>query len=493
MKLNRNITFVLMSVLAFAANAKIASWDISPKYEKLDRYYNDMYVFQQNGKWGLAKGGNKEILPASCDFITPFTDGYALAGTKEGNNYALQYLIDEEGNVITPKGKYYLPRSNQYVSEGKLVVMDRSGKYGYITPDGATIIRCQFDDALPFKEGWAPVRQGNYTKYVTENYDRNPSRSILPVDFHYGEMTMSSCFHNGRAAVAYNTDFAFIDDSGRKINKLSKNEFLDLYKKYNAAPKSSDVGFKETSTYSVFTQNGKSGLKQGESVLVSPQFESFPKQYSDGAILATMNGKYGLLNIVDGEVTASVSSRELEVDRKGNIPAVTVSYSFPASVRNPKVMMDLGDGTYQDMSARLSRNGNQATLSVTPIVAKNAEQCSIRGIVSNNGITLANIEKTFTVSYPIRLRVSAPGPSYIKASENDYATFSSTIFNDSNKPVTVTAIWSTGRKTSVTIAAHGSKGVSDAIYVGSRFEKHIGITLSTGESNGTTITFDPYF
>lgn len=88
MNLRRNITLTLMTVLAFAtANAKTASWDILPKYEKLNRYYNDIYAFQKNGKWGLVKSGNKEILPASCDFITPFTNGYALAGIKDSNNY----------------------------------------------------------------------------------------------------------------------------------------------------------------------------------------------------------------------------------------------------------------------------------------------------------------------------------------------------------------------------------------------------------------------
>lgn len=248
MNLRRNITLTLMTVLAFAtANAKTASWDILPKYEKLNRYYNDIYAFQKNGKWGLVKSGNKEILPASCDFITPFTNGYALAGIKDSNNYLLEHIIDEDGSVVTLTDKYYLPSSNQYVSDGKLVVVNKNGKYGYISPDGRAIIKCQFDYALPFKEGWAPVKQGNYTKYISENYDRNPSKSILTVDFHYGEMTLASSFANGKAAVAYNTDFALIGKNGQKIKKLKETEFKQLYKKNNAASVSTSIGFNEVS------------------------------------------------------------------------------------------------------------------------------------------------------------------------------------------------------------------------------------------------------
>ncbi len=494
MNLRRNILYTIITILAFAsASAKIAVWDVMPKYEKLNRYYGNIYAFQQNGKWGLVQGGSKEIISASCDFITPFTNGYALAGIKDGTRYLLEYIIDEDGTVTTLSDKYYLPASNQYVSDGKLAVVNKNGKYGYISTDGHTIVKCQFDNALPFKEGWAPVKQGNYTKYISDNYDKNQSRSILTVDFHYGEMTLASCFVNGRAVVAYNKDFAIISKNGQKVKKINETEFKQLYKKNNAQVSTSNNGFNEISRYEIITQNGKRGLKEGGEVVLIPQFDSFPTQFSDGVVLAVMNGNYGVLKIVDGSITSSVLSSEIDVDRKGNIAPISINYTIPASLSNIKILLDLGDGVYKDFYSQLSYNGNNSSLAVTPIVPKNADSCVIKGIVENDGIIMADFEKSIVLNYPIKLRVSAPGPSTIRANENDMASVRSTIFNDSNKQVNVTATWSTGKTVTITIPAHGSKTISDSIHVSSNFTKEISLMLSTGERSRATINFQTFF
>ncbi len=494
MNLRRNILYTIITILAFAsASAKIAVWDVMPKYEKLNRYYGNIYAFQQNGKWGLVQGGSKEIISASCDFITPFTNGYALAGIKDGTRYLLEYIIDEDGTVTTLSDKYYLPASNQYVSDGKLAVVNKNGKYGYISTDGHTIVKCQFDNALPFKEGWAPVKQGNYTKYISDNYDKNQSRSILTVDFHYGEMTLASCFFNGKAVVAYNKDFAIISKNGQKVKKINETEFKQLYKKNNAQVSTSNNGFNEISRYEIITQNGKCGLKEGGEVVLIPQFDSFPTQFSDGVVLAVMNGNYGVLKIVDGSITSSVLSSEIDVDRKGNIAPISINYTIPASLSNIKILLDLGDGVYKDFYSQLSYNGNNSSLAVTPIVPKNADSCVIKGIVENDGIIMADFEKYIVLNYPIKLRVSAPGPSTIRANENDMASVRSTIFNDSNKQVNVTATWSTGKTVTITIPAHGSKTISDSIHVSSNFAKEISLMLSTGERSRATINFQTFF
>lgn len=499
MNLHRNILIAIMTVLAFVTtNAKIVTWSIHPKYEKLHRYYGDIYAFQQNGKWGLVQSGDRELLPANCDFITPFVNGYALAGVKDGNRYLLENIIDESGTVFVPSDKFYLPSNNQYVSDGKLVVINNSGKYGYITTDGRIVIKCQFDNALPFKEGWAPVKQGNYTKYISETYDKTPSHSILTVDFHYGEMTLSSCFSNGKAVVAYNKDFVLIGSNGQKVKKLSETEFKQLYKKNNAPSGSSSNGFSETSKYSVAVENGKSGLKEGETIIVKPQFDSFVSQYNDGTILTRLNGKYGLLKITDGEIDIATSIQgqnldELKIDRKGHLPSITVKYTMPSAIQNPKVLVDYGDGVYHDLTSSVTGNGFGKSLSMTPIVEKNAESCRIKVAIEHDGILLADIEKTFSVCYPIRLRVSSPGPSTIRANENDHATFSSTIFNDSNKQVTVTATWSTGKSVTVTIPAQGSRTISDTVSVTKNYTKDVGVTLSTGERAHSTIEFQTFF
>lgn len=498
MKSVRIILLTLVTVLAFAdASAKTVSWAIPPKYEKLSRYTTDIFVFQQNGKWGMVTPGNVEILPASYEYITPFTNGYALAGVKEGSRYLLQAIISENGDVSTLDEKLYLPAGNQYFSEEKMLVTNRNGKFGYVNPSGQVIIKCQFDNALPFKEGWAPVKKGNYYKYINEAYDRNPSRNVLVVDFHYGEMTLASCFSNGRAVIAYNNDLALIDANGRKVRKIKEAEFKQINKSNNEAPKGSD-GYPSVKNYVEFSENGMFGLKHGSDLIVTPQFTSFPCQYGDDYIVTEANGRQGLLRVNEGSysfdmksVSGSVS--ELEVDRDDAIEGVNLNISLPSVQKDLKLVVDCGNGIKQDVTSKLNVNGTTATLSVNPSPAANAENCVISAELANDGIIVAEASKEFTLSYPIKLRVSQPGQDIIQANASDIAVFSSTVYNDSNKPVEVTAKWSTGGTETRSIPAHSKSVFSSSIKVNENHTRTVSITLSTGESNSRSIYFKTFF
>lgn len=498
MNLKRQI-LIIVAVLAFASsNAKIATWSISPNYQNIQRYSGDLFLFQINGKWGIIKIGDKIVLQANYDFITPFVNGYALAGTKEGTKYILQSIISEEGNSSSLNEKYYLPGSNQYFSEDKLVISNKIGKYGYINPLGEIVVKCQFDNALPFKEGYAPVKQGSYMKFISENYDRNASRNTLAVDFHYGEMTSAGCFSNGLAPVAYNTDYALVNIKGQKVRKIKEADFKQTYKANNAAPINSTPTLVNSSSYTEYFENGKYGLRQGDNIIVTPQFDSFGDKYSDDNILATLNGKQGVLRINEGDVSINVkvngiNSSELEVDNKGIIHPITYECTIPENLINFRILFNDGSGTLMDKTSEFVRNGNLRTFTSIPSVSKNAEECETRVVVEQGGIVLADDTQHFLISYPIKLKVSAPGPTTVRANENDQATVSSTIFNDSNKPVTVTATWSNGKSSSVSIPAHGSRSVSTTFSVMTNGTKDVSIKLSSGEKAHSNITFNTFF
>lgn len=491
------ILLISLSILAsVSSDAKIPVWSIPPSYNRLQRFAGDIFLFEENGKYGLVRAGNKILLDAKYDYITPFVNGYSIAGAKTGNSYLLQAIIGEDGSVATVNGTYYTPAGNNCFSEGKLLVLDQKGKYGFINTAGDIAVKCQFDKALPFKEGWASVKQGNYSKYISENYDRNP-RSILTVDFHYGEMTMASCFRNDRAVIAYNKDFALINKSGKKIKKIGEKEFMQLYKSFNALPlpEKDDSGTKPI--YEVFTRDGYSGLKDGGEVILFPQFGSFGAQYADVGIISDYEGKQGLLKFVDGNIETSVAANELEADGKGKISPVSVEMIIPQTVANPMVLIDNGNGEYHEYTGTEfeSRSGNRFSFTITPMVPKNAETCTIRVGVENgdDNLVLAVFEETLVVNYPVRLRVTPPGPKEIWANEAGTATFSSTIFNDSAKEVSVKATWSTGAEVTVTLPAHGSRRITGSVNVPKDFSKEISVRLSTGVKASNTIQFYTYF
>lgn len=378
MNLKRSI-LTITTILAFvSANAKIATWAISPNYQELKRYYGDMYLFQNNGKWGIVKSGDNVLLQANYDFITPFVNGYALIGSNEGSKLLLECILGEDGNIKFLNDKFYLPGRYRYVSEDKLVVSNKSGKFGYLNTSGNIVVKCQFDDALPFKEGYAPVRQGNYMRFIKENYDHNASHNTLGVDFHYGEMTDAGCFSNGLAPVAYNNDCALINSSGQKVRKIKEADFDKTKKTNNAAPSSTSVGFLTSSNYTEYCENGKYGLKQGDNIIVTPQFDSFREKYSDGRVLASLNGKQGLLRISDGDVSVKskvngVVTSELEVDRKGKIQPITFECSIPGNLNNCRILIDEGTGQLSDKTTEFNRSGNTLSLSIAPTVNKNAD------------------------------------------------------------------------------------------------------------------------
>lgn len=489
-----------MMVLAFAsASAKTASWAIAPKYDKINRYFGNIYAVQSGNKWGLVKESNVEIVPAEYDFITPFINGYALAGAKDGNRYLLKSIISDDGNVVSLPKTYYLPQNYQFVSEGKLAVSDVNGKYGYIDTSGNIIVKCQFDNALPFKEGWGPVKQGNYTKYISEMYDRNPSRRTLVVDFHYGEMTLSSCFSDGKAVIAYNKDFALIGTNGHKIKKINESDFKRIYKNNNTFVQT-DNGFQKSNRLTIFSENGKSGLKESDLVIVSPQFDSFGDEFTNGTIIASKGGKSGVLKLSDGELSMDIASHdngnyELDVDRKGNVSSIDIKVNM-STVTSPsslKLYVDRGDGMLNDVTSDISMSDGTTTYTFNPIVPTNAESCDVRSRIVYDDIVQGEQSQKFSLNYPIKLRLSKPGPDKIKANSDDYAQFSSTIYNDSNKPATVTATWSTGGSHTVTISSHSSKTVKGSIKVESKFTKLIVIKLSTGDSAQSSIYFEPFF
>ncbi len=495
----RNIFIFLMLSFVFAfANAKVVTWSIPPKYNKLDRYYNEIYIYEQDGKLGLVVPGGAELLSAEYDEITHFINGYALACKKVGDRRLLKKIVGEDGSVTNISRAYYLPKGH-YVSEGVLVVIDGStGMYGYISTNGQIVVNCQFDNALPFKEKRAPVKIGNYYRFITKNYDSNQAGSMLRVDFHNGEMTRATCFLNGQAAVAYNNDFALINASGKKIKNISKTEYRQIQKKNNASNAPSDKGFEEDCKVARYLEGDRYGLIEGEEVILLPQIEEFKNLYSDNMLITKHNGLYGLLKLAFGSVEVEARSvgedaNLIEVDRDGKASEILLNLNISSNISNTKLYLDFGDGRFEDVF--IDTNGGMQSHNFTPKFPDDAESCTIRAKLYGNDLLLKEFEQSFAIEYPIILRISDLGPEEdIRADETDSATIYSTIYNDSKKHITVDVTWSTDNVTrSVTIPAHGSKTVSTTLTVTTDFTKEITVSLSTGESISKTFYFEKYF
>lgn len=108
---------------------------------------NNLCIFLQGTKFGLIDSTGKEILPATYQLISDFSDGLALVNAMGKFGY-----IDTEGKlVIDALFEYAYP-----FNEG-LAAAEKEGKVGFIDKTGQWVIAPQFDKVMPFAEGRAGV------------------------------------------------------------------------------------------------------------------------------------------------------------------------------------------------------------------------------------------------------------------------------------------------------------------------------------------------
>ncbi|MGM9872246.1 MAG: WG repeat-containing protein, partial [Muribaculaceae bacterium] len=225
MKASKYLFLIFMSfAMGVVCHSKTIAWEILPSYSNIQRHGDNSFIVEKNGKYGLVSATGGALLSPEYDFITPFINGYSLVCTGTNESAVINKIISDDGTIYTISRKYYVDTAHPFVSDGLLCVANANSKVGYIDVKGNEVIRCQFDDGLPFKEGWASVKDGRLRKYVNRNYDNNAGRGTLAVNFHFGDMTSASCFNNGQAVIAYNKDFALINTGGNVIRKLNESE-----------------------------------------------------------------------------------------------------------------------------------------------------------------------------------------------------------------------------------------------------------------------------
>lgn len=292
MRLYRYLFLTLLAVFACTTtHAKIAVWAFTPQYDGLVRQQGDLFLYRMGSKWGIIKSDGTVVAQAQYDFVTGFVEGYALLGIKENGKNRLLAIVSANGNVEAEmKTKHYYLGRTPFFSEEKLVVSNERGKYGFIDPSGREVIRCQFADALAFRDGWAPVLDGRYMKYIGNRYGQDNSH-VLAVDFNYGELSDASCFANGNAVVAYNNKYALIDKYGKVLRKIKESEFDQLYRQKNASAPTADKGFSELSPYQIFQgAKGKLYITEGQTVIASVLIDKIPTRYDDGYMVAVKGG-----------------------------------------------------------------------------------------------------------------------------------------------------------------------------------------------------------
>ena len=500
-KLILRVLLLLISASHLYAMGDVVTWTIQPRYEEIKRRSADLFLFKDNDKWGLMKTDGSVILPAEYDFITSFINGYALVGKKESGDQILEYILWENGKLRQLPERYFLPKKYAYFSEGKLAVRNQSGKFGYINPEGETVVNFQFDEVLPFKEGWAPVKKGNYWKYINDQYDDNAARNTLIIkDFHFGEMTLAGCFADGLAPVAYNSDYALIDIKGERFTtKLSKERFRQIYTTNPKALLTEDQ-MPLSKEYTVFANNGEMGLKDSKGTVINQEVDSFGDIYADGYVIASKGGKQGILKIIEGNAEVNAFSEgknknEISVFPDGKTEGITIDCELPGSLGNMdiKVLMWENEGEMEDITSRLIISGTSAKGTFKPTVKSGSDSYVVKFELWGKGVLLATQNSTFGINYLPSLTLSGPKQSKVRANEKGMATVSASIRNDSERTVKVEGKWSNDKKFTKEIGPGKTIEITTTFEVKKEFTQSVWIEVEgIGKSAEKKITFKPY-
>lgn len=177
---------------------------VPPQYAYAAPFSEGLALVSFDGtRFGFINTLGQTVIPLRYQFATPFQGGVTVAGVaaaaEGGQDYVL--YLNRSGNNLFGELTFAggLP-----FSEGLAAVKGADGKYGFINRLGQLVIPAQYDFALGFAEGRAPVLIGDKVGYINRR-----GETVIPALYDAGDR-----FSEGVAAVAMSGTVGYIDAAG---------------------------------------------------------------------------------------------------------------------------------------------------------------------------------------------------------------------------------------------------------------------------------------
>ena len=452
-------------LLNMAAQAETVKWAIKPEYKKIVRYSEDLFKCQKdNGKYLLISTSGNPVMQEEFDSITDYAGGYALALKHSGNRYQIIGFVAEM-NVHTYQpvnGEYYAARYS-FFSENLLAVANKDGKQGYLNTSGQSIIECKYLEARPFKFGYASVvvkkrKDGLYdVAYINRN-----DKSNGPIRFS-NQLTFGTTFNEGGYAVVGDHSKYVVVDQGFNVISSTTRPDIENIRKYdftyakdgkNWAPDGNQIPSIDSSIETTL-KDGKFGYTKNGEIMVPVQFGD-ALGFANGYAVAAIQGKYGVLQILQGEFEPNWPDKKyVKVYHGQKCEPLRFSLGIPNSVEGAKLSFDNGKGMVE-MDVHDFR--------FKPAFNQGARNCKLQAkVVSNDGLLLWEAEKELPLTY-IKIDVTKPATTTVYADENDNQTVKTVVTNNSSVKVKVNTTLKVGGKSN-TFNEEISPGQSKALTV----------------------------
>lgn len=281
------------------------------------------------GKWGFIDKEGNPITPMVFDWAGDFRQGRGLAEISESGTPMMGYIdssFKETGKwAISPRFELKNPNDQSAFGffDGRALVRDDSGKWGYIDPAGQWVIEPQFLEAMDypgvpagdFSDGmaWFQVVEMSQRNVMDKDDEFVRDADDKPVKEAYPRRKVGYINRQGKVVIAPRYEMANDFGEGLAAVRIKSHDswgFIDKDGKRVISPRFNAVGRFSEGLCAVAI-NGLWGYidKKGEDKIDRRYDEA--RSFSEGLAAARIGGKWGYIG-PDGEWVISPTYDDFE-------------------------------------------------------------------------------------------------------------------------------------------------------------------------------------
>lgn len=500
--LNRTLAAVAVVAMGFHVMANTTEWLVAPQYDSMEFYAPDVYKVMLDGKYGLIDSEGHVMVPPKYDVVFDFHDGTAVFGDYSSDGLMIKGTIGSDYSVSQVGKEYYMHDEYPFYSEGFIPVIDASGRYGYLDERCRPAFKFGSDETRPFSEGFAAVGEGDDFHWLTMTGERI-FLSLPNGSYPYG----GTNFHDGVAYLwdEYGEDF-FIVDASFDVRKIKPRELTVDYMYRADSDKGLSIDYTRQQerydrTLTPKLKNGKWSYTDSKGNLLA-SFQYDEADYFHGASAkARLNGKWGLLHVVEDDESFYVKSdKKVHMFKGKSGSECSFQLSMPEKWKGDVlsvIVKDPDSGVTFDLN---KKEGNFYSFTYMPDESKKTESKTFQIDVKNDDIILWQGEESYDFAQAIDL-VASLAVKNRKADSNNLCHVTATISNPSSIPVSAVVTLTGGgsnsqfknQTVSLTIPANGNRTVSSSfILKGVELDGWCAVSTSEGgQARKSNLEFKP--
>ena len=494
---------IMYLALALPGRAQMTPpWVIPLQYQQIEPLSAELCKVKSNAQVGVIDLNGNMLVAIDADSITNFTNGYALILKKEDDRYQITSILDYTHKVVKisdSDGPFYAG-TFPFFSDGKCVVQNKKGKYGFLDYTGKLAIPCKYLSARPFREGLASVckSKGGLKGFFNTVIDMvggesdntgpslyiNESGQAIRLSSEIGTPDLASTFNEGTAFVMSEKGSFIINKNGQIVSveqprdRLSFDDYFILIS--SDEPHRVNIPYelvRNQDNYTDYQEGNLKGLKYNNLVILPAQFDEIEYLGNDLAIVKN-KGKVGLISLSSSIPNCDVKVNDGVLSVSATLPGIFdgVSLTLARIIGNQKSnYMMAGDKSTRTLEIRLTTDES------------NVNETDVMYELSGNGVVLwrstglsnsdydqnettssrrgHNTEKKSSKDNKSKTKggIIASCPSTIKANAKNICSVPVTVTNKSNVALNVKISPSTGGSTNVVVPAGKSKVVTISI------------------------------